>query len=403
MILAHRRPTCRHKARSQRIAKTVQYDDPNQFNVAHLLGRLQARPVCARLLGNESRRLRRRHLLLPSIVTLMLVFMLLPALNLVNLNTGRIMERSSEIGVRKAFGATSRSWWAAGGRERAAVPAGGLIGLACARACCGGWSRSSLIPYLKVHLNLDRVRLRHAAGLRVRPAVRRDPGLEDVPPRSRPCPERSRVMLRHLLKLTWKRKSRNMMLSLEILLAFAIVFGIAAFGLRNWQLYQMPVGFDLARRLVGQAWCNGEARRSDAADVYDTLRAACSSCRKCARSASRPTRPYDDVALDHRVFKSPQTGADVNIERHRRPATTAAVLGMKPSRAAGSPAPTTARRYGRSSSTSAWPQDVPRPPGAGPAVHRNAEGKDRRTLPRGRRGRGLPLPGRTDGRRPISC
>ncbi|MER3408042.1 MAG: ABC transporter permease, partial [Nitrososphaera sp.] len=33
--------------------------------------------------------------------------MLLPALNLVNLNMGRIMERRTEIGVRKAFGATS--------------------------------------------------------------------------------------------------------------------------------------------------------------------------------------------------------------------------------------------------------------------------------------------------------
>jgi len=37
----------------------------------------------------------------------MLLFMLLPAMNLVNLNSSRIMERASEIGVRKAFGATS--------------------------------------------------------------------------------------------------------------------------------------------------------------------------------------------------------------------------------------------------------------------------------------------------------
>lgn len=51
-------------------------------------------------------------------------------------------------------------------------------------------------------------------------------------------------MLRHLLKLTWKRKSRNVMLSLEILLAFAIVFAIAAFALRSWQLYRMPLGFN---------------------------------------------------------------------------------------------------------------------------------------------------------------
>ena len=36
-----------------------------------------------------------------------LLFMLLPALNLVNINVSRTLERSSEIGVRKAFGATA--------------------------------------------------------------------------------------------------------------------------------------------------------------------------------------------------------------------------------------------------------------------------------------------------------
>jgi putative ABC transport system permease protein len=38
-----------------------------------------------------------------------LVFMLLPAVNLINLNVSRILERASEIGVRKAFGASSRA------------------------------------------------------------------------------------------------------------------------------------------------------------------------------------------------------------------------------------------------------------------------------------------------------
>lgn len=38
-----------------------------------------------------------------------LLFMLLPTLNLVNINITRIMERSSEIGVRKAFGASSKT------------------------------------------------------------------------------------------------------------------------------------------------------------------------------------------------------------------------------------------------------------------------------------------------------
>jgi putative ABC transport system permease protein len=38
-----------------------------------------------------------------------ILFMLFPAINLVNINISRILERSSEIGVRKAFGASSRT------------------------------------------------------------------------------------------------------------------------------------------------------------------------------------------------------------------------------------------------------------------------------------------------------
>ncbi len=41
------------------------------------------------------------------VIGFMLLFMLFPAINLVNLNITRIMERASEIGVRKAFGASS--------------------------------------------------------------------------------------------------------------------------------------------------------------------------------------------------------------------------------------------------------------------------------------------------------
>ena len=44
-----------------------------------------------------------------ALLLLMLLFMLLPTLNLVNINLSRILDRSSEIGVRKAFGASSRT------------------------------------------------------------------------------------------------------------------------------------------------------------------------------------------------------------------------------------------------------------------------------------------------------
>jgi putative ABC transport system permease protein len=40
---------------------------------------------------------------------LALLFVLVPTVNLININISRIMERASEIGVRKAFGARSRT------------------------------------------------------------------------------------------------------------------------------------------------------------------------------------------------------------------------------------------------------------------------------------------------------
>jgi len=43
------------------------------------------------------------------VILLALLFMALPALNLVNINMNRIQERASEIGIRKAFGASSRT------------------------------------------------------------------------------------------------------------------------------------------------------------------------------------------------------------------------------------------------------------------------------------------------------
>jgi len=56
--------------------------------------------------GNESGSV---FLSIAGIIGLMVLFMLFPALNLVNINLSRIIERSSEIGVRKAFGASSRT------------------------------------------------------------------------------------------------------------------------------------------------------------------------------------------------------------------------------------------------------------------------------------------------------
>jgi putative ABC transport system permease protein len=86
---------------------------------------------------------------------LALVFMLLPTVNLVNINLSRILDRSSEIGVRKAFGASS---WTLVGQfvvENVVLTlVGGLIGLGLAAAVLAGINASGVIPYAQLSLNV---------------------------------------------------------------------------------------------------------------------------------------------------------------------------------------------------------------------------------------------------------
>lgn len=86
---------------------------------------------------------------------LALVFMLLPTVNLVNINLSRILDRSSEIGVRKAFGASS---WTLVGQfvvENVVLTlVGGLIGLVLAAAALSAINASGMIPYAQLSLNI---------------------------------------------------------------------------------------------------------------------------------------------------------------------------------------------------------------------------------------------------------
>jgi putative ABC transport system permease protein len=79
-------------------------------------------------------------------------------------------------------------------------------------------------------------------------------------------------MLRHLFKLIWQRKTRNLMLSLEILLAFVIVFAIAAFGTYYHQLYQLPIGFQYQSMWSVKIETHGDGEMKADPHIYDKLR-----------------------------------------------------------------------------------------------------------------------------------
>ena len=93
-------------------------------------------------------------MLLVGIVILMVIFMILPTVNLVNLNVSRIMERASEIGVRKAFGASS---WTLVGQfvvENVLLTlTGGILGFIGTLAALAALESSGLIPYAEFHMN----------------------------------------------------------------------------------------------------------------------------------------------------------------------------------------------------------------------------------------------------------
>ncbi len=82
------------------------------------------------------------------------LFMLLPAVNLMNLNTSRIMERASEIGVRKAFGASSRALVGQFVIENVVLTlVGAALGFVIATWLLSAINSSGVIQYADLQLN----------------------------------------------------------------------------------------------------------------------------------------------------------------------------------------------------------------------------------------------------------
>jgi putative ABC transport system permease protein len=81
--------------------------------------------------------------------------MLLPAINLVNINLSRIIERSSEIGVRKAFGASSLTLIGQFVIENIVLTViGGAIGFVLSVVILKIVTDSGILPYGHLEVNL---------------------------------------------------------------------------------------------------------------------------------------------------------------------------------------------------------------------------------------------------------
>jgi putative ABC transport system permease protein len=164
LFLAHQRadfPRIREEMLSRLRAVPVAAETQGRFD------RIAAYPetpveTVARLYGGPLNEVARREEGPPNyrrffgvMAVLALLFMLLPTVNLVNLNVSRILERASEIGVRKAFGATRRTLVGQFVVENVVLTlVGGVIGLVLAYVVLSAISGSGLIPYAQFRLNL---------------------------------------------------------------------------------------------------------------------------------------------------------------------------------------------------------------------------------------------------------
>lgn len=91
-----------------------------------------------------------------ALTILAILFMLLPTINLVNINISRIMERSSEIGVRKAFGASSATLVLQFIVENILLTfLGGIIGVILSALIIFWINSSSLIAHAVLSINLN--------------------------------------------------------------------------------------------------------------------------------------------------------------------------------------------------------------------------------------------------------
>ena len=88
------------------------------------------------------------------VVVLALLFMLLPVVSLVNINTTRILERASEIGVRKAFGGSSLTLVGQFLAENVILTLlGGALGLALAWLVLQMLGAAAIVQYAEFQLN----------------------------------------------------------------------------------------------------------------------------------------------------------------------------------------------------------------------------------------------------------
>ena len=142
-------------AELKRIGEDMQMPDPERYNRLIITGKTFSEGYAAEIIDGDKPKKSKRIMIL-ILAGLLSLFVLIPTLNLINLNISRILERSDEIGVRKAFGATASHILTQFVFENVILTfIGGFIGLGLAILALNIFNSSKALGDVVLHFNMN--------------------------------------------------------------------------------------------------------------------------------------------------------------------------------------------------------------------------------------------------------
>ncbi|BBB58377.1 ABC transporter permease [Undibacterium sp. KW1] len=135
-------------------------------------------------------------------------------------------------------------------------------------------------------------------------------------------------MFFHILKPIWKRKFKNLLLSLEILLAFCVVFGLALMSARYYQLYHLPTGFVYQDVWSVRMLSSGEFDKKNDPNVTENFQRSLSALPEVEQVGFINYSPYSNSTWRSDLFlPDNKSGFKVNLTDMAD--ETPGLLGMK--------------------------------------------------------------------------
>lgn len=113
-------------------------------------------------------------------------------------------------------------------------------------------------------------------------------------------------MFMHLIKSLWKRKTKNFMISVEILLIFVVIFAMTVGVVYNMNLYQTPLGFDIKDRWSVNVQAMTQSESKPDPQLIDSFKRSLKSMPEVESLSFMDGAPYFRFAFTG-VFREPES------------------------------------------------------------------------------------------------